>query len=40
MPDRDAARPADLIDRSFEADAPDRLWWADIEHHAAGEEPS
>ena len=30
IPDDDAARPADLVDRSFEADRPDRLWLADI----------
>ena len=30
IPDEDAARPADLVDRSFEADAPNRLWLADI----------
>ena len=30
IPDEDAARPADLVDRSFEADGPDRLWLADI----------
>ena len=28
--DEDAARPADLVDRSFEAEGPDRLWLADI----------
>ena len=28
--DEDAARPADLVDRSFEADGPNRLWLADI----------
>jgi transposase InsO family protein len=28
--DEDAARPADLVDRSFDADAPDRLWLSDI----------
>ena len=27
---RSAARPADLVDRSFEADGPNRLWVADI----------
>ena len=27
---QDAARPADLVDRSFEADRPDRLWLSDI----------
>ena len=30
IPDEDAARPADLVDRSFEADGPNRLWLADI----------
>ena len=35
IPDEDAARPADLVDRSFEADGPDRLWLADIERHEA-----
>ena len=30
IPDEDAARPADLVDRSFEAEGPDRLWLADI----------
>ena len=35
IPDEDAARPADLVDRSFEADRPDRLWLADIERHEA-----
>ena len=30
IPDDSAARPADLVDRSFEADRPDRLWLADI----------
>jgi len=30
IPDEDAARPADLVDRSFGADAPDRLWLADL----------
>ena len=30
IPDDSAARPADLVDRHFEADAPDRLWLADI----------
>ena len=31
IPDEDAARPADLVDRSFEADRPDRLWL--VRHH-------
>ena len=30
IPDDSAARPADLVDRSFEADGPNRLWVADI----------
>ncbi len=30
IPDEDAARPADLVDRSFVADRPDRLWLADL----------
>ena len=30
IPDENAARPADLVDRSFDADAPDRLWVADL----------
>ena len=30
IPDDSAARPADLVDRQFETDAPDRLWLADI----------
>ena len=30
IPDEDAARPADLVDRIFEADRPNRLWLADI----------
>ena len=33
--DDSAARPAELVDRSFEADGPDRLWVADIERHEA-----
>ena len=35
IPDDSAARPADLVDRSFEADGPNRLWLADIERHEA-----
>ena len=35
IPDEDAARPADLVDRSFEADGLDRLWVADGERHQA-----
>ena len=35
IPSEDAARPADLVDRSFEADRPDRLWLSDIERHEA-----
>ena len=30
IPDDSAARPADLVDRIFEADRPNRLWTADI----------
>ena len=30
IPDEDAARPADLVDRRFEADAPNHLWLADL----------
>ena len=30
IPDENAARPADLVDRDFGADVPDRLWVADI----------
>ena len=30
IPDDSAARPADLVDRQFEAEGPDRLWLADI----------
>ena len=30
IPDDSAARPADLVDRSFDADRPNRLWLADI----------
>ena len=33
--DDSAARPADLVDRSFEADGPNRLWLADLERHEA-----
>ena len=32
IPDEDAARPSDLVDRSFEAEGPDRLWVADLTH--------
>ena len=35
IPDDSAARPADLVDRHFEAEGPDRLWLADIERHEA-----
>ena len=35
IPDDSAPRPADLVDRSFEADGPNRLWLADIERHEA-----
>ena len=30
IPAEDAARPADLVDRIFEAGGPDRLWVADL----------
>ena len=30
IPDDSAARPADLVDRSFDADRPNRLWLSDI----------
>ena len=30
IPDDSAAPPADLVDRSFEAPGPNRLWLADI----------
>ena len=30
IPDENAARPAGLVDRQFEAEGPDRLWLADI----------
>ena len=35
IPSEDTARPADLVDRSFGADRPDRLWLADLERHEA-----
>ncbi len=35
IPDEDANRPADLVDRDFEAEGPNRLWLADIERHEA-----
>ena len=35
IPDDSAARPADLVDRIFEADRPNRLWLSDIERHEA-----
>ena len=34
IPDDSAARPADLVDRQFETDAPDRLWLADMTYVA------
>ena len=34
IPAENAARPADLVDRSFVADRPDRLWVADITYVA------
>ena len=30
IPDEDAARPVDLVDRIFEADSSNRLWVADL----------
>ena len=36
IPDDSAARPADLVDRSFEADRPDRLWLSDITYVPPG----
>ena len=33
-PDPKAARPSDLVDREFTADAPNRLWVADLTHTA------
>ena len=30
IPDDSAARPTDLVDRSFDAERPNRLWTADI----------
>jgi putative transposase len=30
VPDREAERPTDLVDRDFSADAPNRLWVADF----------
>ena len=35
IPAEDANRPADLVDRDFEAEGPNRLWVADIERHEA-----
>ncbi len=32
---RTLQRPADLVDRDFEADRPNRLWLADLERHEA-----
>ena len=34
IPDENAARPADLVDRIFEAEGPNRLWLADITYVA------
>jgi putative transposase len=34
-PDATALRPADLVDRDFAAQRPNRLWVADIERHEA-----
>ena len=35
IPADPAARPADLVERRFVADAPNQLWIADIERHEA-----
>ncbi len=35
IPAEDANRPADLVDRDFEAEGPNRLWVADLERHEA-----
>ena len=35
IPDDSAARPADLVDRIFEAEGPNRLWLADITYGRA-----
>ena len=35
IPDDSAARPTDLVSRSFEAPGLNRLWLADIERHEA-----
>jgi len=34
-PDETLARPRDLVDRDFTADAPNQLWVADLERHEA-----
>ena len=36
IPDEDAARPADLVDRRFAAEGPDRLWVADLTYVPTG----
>lgn len=36
-PDRAAARPVDLVERDFTAEAPNRLWLADITEHRTAE---
>ena len=39
VPDLGAARPADLVDREFKAEAPNRLWVADITYVATWRGP-
>ncbi len=34
--DENAARPADLVDRDFEAEGPNRLWVADLTYVSTG----
>jgi putative transposase len=35
VPDDNAGRPADLVERDFTADAPNELWVTDLERHEA-----
>ncbi|MDQ6920009.1 MAG: IS3 family transposase [Candidatus Dormibacteraeota bacterium] len=35
LPAELSERPADLVDRQFKAEAPNRLWVADLERHEA-----
>ena len=37
VPDENLARPADLVDRSFWAEGPSRLWLADITYSRPGQ---